>query len=187
VRMQCVDDFAASVDQKVLARLLLQPGNFLDEIPLEQRAVPRQRLLEGLRGNVLREGVHPNGELALGVFHRGPGGGETLERHAPEQQRVAREQLVALLLRELVVEMLARPAAVLDLANAAGIGHDAVDGHVLRCNDLSHLILQLTPRDVRAEERRPRPGAAAASRASAAGTSSSVPACSSWPGAAPSG
>jgi hypothetical protein len=45
-------------------------------------------------------------EVALGFLHRRPSGREAFEGHAAEQQRIAREELFGLILRELVVEVL---------------------------------------------------------------------------------
>src|SRR5262249_31547014 len=100
-------------------------------------------------GDELGERVHPHGELALCFLHRRPGGCEPLEGHTPQEQRVAREQLVGLVLGELVVEVGVRPAAVLDLPDAAWVGQPAVEGHVFRCHYLAHLysFLSLRPAD----------------------------------------
>src|SRR5262249_12406360 len=73
------------------------------------------------------------------------------------QQRVAREELVGLVVRELVVEIRPRPAAVLDLADAAGVSHHAVDRYVLHCDNLFHLILHSGFVMLRAGARDPRP------------------------------
>jgi hypothetical protein len=76
------------------------------------------------------------------LLHRGPGGGEAFERHTPEQQRVAGEELIGLILGEFIVEEGIRLAAMRDLADSSGIRHHSVDGHVFGCHDLppSHPI-----------------------------------------------
>src|SRR5512132_290839 len=138
VRVERADDVAAAVDQDVLPGLLLQRRYLFREISLEQRPVPGQGLCQAPRRDVLGQRVHADGEVAFALLHRWPRGREALEGHAPEQERVAREELIGLVLGQLVVEVGVRPAAVLDLSDPAGIGDDPVESHVLRRYDLPH-------------------------------------------------
>src|SRR5262245_9859895 len=133
-----VDELTAPVDQQVPTGLLFQLRDLVGRIAFQQRSVPRQRLLESPRGDELGQCVHPNCELALGLLHRRPRGRETFEGHAPQQERVTREEQLRLVLLELLVEVRIRPAAALDLAYSAGVGHRPVERHVLRRDHPTH-------------------------------------------------
>jgi hypothetical protein len=76
VREQNVDELGRPIDQDLFARLLFERGDGLGNISVEERSVPRQRLLECSRDDELRQCVHADGELAFDLLHRGPSGSE---------------------------------------------------------------------------------------------------------------
>src|SRR5262249_25149075 len=139
VRQQPVHECTAAVDEEVLAGLLFQVGDCVGDVALEQRAVPLEWFSQRGRGDELGQAVHPVGERVARPPR--PGRGELLVGDPAEQKRAAREQLLGLPPRDLVVPVRNRPAAMLVLAGIAGILRDAVQGQVLGCDDSSHLTL----------------------------------------------
>src|SRR4029434_5466701 len=108
-------------------------------VALEQRPVPFERLPEASRDHELREAVHPYGELTLRLLSTWPSGHEAGKRLSPKQQRVAREQLIRLVVGEFVIPVRVRPAPTFESFGAAWILYDSVDGYVLRGDYSPHI------------------------------------------------
>src|SRR5215470_11384761 len=118
---QSRQQLAAAEHEDVLALLLLQLRHLLSDVSVQERPVPRERFFQRARRHKLREAIHSNCEVAFCRFHRGPSRGEALERLAPKEQSIAREELIVLVYTELVVEILVRPATERELADATRI------------------------------------------------------------------
>src|SRR6266536_691038 len=110
VLQQRAHQLAAAGDQDVLARLLLQLRHLRGDVPADDARVGPLGLVQGRRDDVLGHRVHPVGEADV-VGHRRPGLGEALVGQAPQELRVAGEQLVELELGRLLAPERERPLA----------------------------------------------------------------------------
>ena len=102
---QCSVDLARAELQDVLPGLVLELGNFLGQVSLDDRGVPGG-LLERVRGDVLRKAVDAVGVLAR---PRRPRLDEALVGHSSQQESVGREQQVVRVARMLVVPVRGTP------------------------------------------------------------------------------
>jgi hypothetical protein len=136
VRQQRVHERAAAIDEKVFSGPFLQLGNRVHNVALEEDCVPLERLLQCGRGNEFGQAVHPVGELVTGPQRSR--GDELVVSDPSEQQRVAREELIGLPLRDVVVPVRHRPAALLVLTSRAGVLHHTVQGEIFGYDDPSH-------------------------------------------------
>jgi hypothetical protein len=102
---QRVDEIGASRCQDVAARLLLQFPDLVEDVAAEQRRVLPLHVLQGLRNHVLRERIDPVGE-ALVAGRRRPKRRPDLVRHAPQEERVHREDLLDLVALHVVGRVL---------------------------------------------------------------------------------
>src|SRR5262249_8592234 len=75
VLQQRVQERAAAVEQQILTPPLFELCDCLGNLACEDRGVPF-RVRQGSRGHILRQRVHPRGELALFMFQVRPGSRE---------------------------------------------------------------------------------------------------------------
>jgi hypothetical protein len=127
---QRLGEGGAPPDQDVRAGSLLELGDARGDVVADDRRVVPVGRLEGRGDDVLRKRVHPDREVAFDLLHRRPGSGEPLVGDPPEEESVARGELVALVLRQVVTEIRKRPVARL-------LDH-AVERDVLTPHDVSH-------------------------------------------------
>ncbi len=127
-----VRQLPAAGDDQVAGVLLLECGDGLDDVALDEGGVPFQRPVDRPRGDVLRHAVDPLGVVA----HRRvlaevrPDGRQPFVRPAAEEQRVGQDQLLEAGVAAVGVEL----QPLLGCWRLEG----AVDGDLVVDDDLSH-------------------------------------------------
>jgi hypothetical protein len=104
----------------------LERGDLVGDVVRDDRGVVPRCLGQCRRDDDLRHAVHPLAELAGGLRHRRPVGGEAFVRDPAEELGVTRAELLELELLPLGRREAEGPAAVLGSLRAAGIVDHAV-------------------------------------------------------------
>ena len=135
---QRAPELVAGVDDDVAVHLLLQPGDLLDHIALQDRHVGPRGIVEGRGHDVLGHAVQPVRPLAS---PGGPACREPLLGAPAEQQGRGAERFGVRDLGELVDVLAARtgePAAPPETLLAVRVLHHSVERYVRADDDLSH-------------------------------------------------
>jgi hypothetical protein len=135
---QRAPELVAGVDDDVPVHLLLQPGDLLDHIALEDRHVGPRGIVEGRGHDVLGHAVQPVRPLAS---PGGPACREPLLGAPAEQQCSGAERFGGRDLGELLDVLAAgtgEPAAPPETLLAVGVLHHSVERYVRADDDLSH-------------------------------------------------
>ena len=136
-REQEVDQVGAAVGDEVAARLRLEPRDLLAGVAAKDGRVRPVGLLERLRDDVFRRAVDEVLQSAR-LGPGGPEGGPDVVRGPAEEERLRAERLLPVVVLELLVGHLHRPAVPpVPVLLEAGRLHDPVEGHELG-DDQSH-------------------------------------------------
>ena len=136
-REQEVDQVGAAVGDEVAARLRLEPRDLLAGVAAKDGRVRPVGLLERLRDDVFRRAVDEVLQSAR-LGPGGPEGGPDVVRGPAEEERLRAERLLPVVVLELLVGHLHRPAVPpVTVLLEAGRLHDPVEGHELG-DDQSH-------------------------------------------------
>ena len=135
---QRASELIAAVDHDVPVHVLLQPGDLLDHVALQDRHVGPRGVLEGRGHDVLRHAVQPVRPLARPGRPARP---EPLVGAPAEQQGRGAQGFGVRDLGELVevlADGTAEPAAPAEALLAVGVLHHSVERYVRADDDLSH-------------------------------------------------
>src|SRR5580704_15325252 len=167
---QRAPELVAGVDDDVPVHVLLQPGDFLDHVALQDRHVGPRGVLEGRGHDVLRHAVQPVRPVA------GPGRPARREPlvGAPAEQQGRGAQGFGVRDPGELVEVLAagtaEPAAPPEALLAVGVLHHSVERYVRADDDLSHRVLLTGCCLLQPPVDTPRPGRTGRPRAAQFGT-----------------
>src|SRR5215467_8523437 len=136
---QGLHERGTAVHLDVLARLLLQLGDLLSDITLDQGGVPVQRLGQRPGGDQLRDAVHPVEVWPTLDF--GPGYRQQLVGDPPAEEIVAAHQVLVRILLSIIGEVRVAPTALLNLAETTWVLDNAIECDQGRHAELPHCEL----------------------------------------------